>query len=436
MFNKNTITGLVALLGVCVAAACSPTPDAADYDKIGGGAPRDSAFPASSQSSAQAARPAGQAAQATSAAPATDTSSVKPLKVALLLPLSGQHAKLGQAMLDASLLAIEDQRKRGSLARKIIFVPKDSGADQATALAAINSLESAAPDVIVGPVFSTGLQALDIALSQGSAVANKPILSFSNNASLARKNRYLLGFDPRQQVSRVVEYAADKEGRRKIAALLPNDAYGKLIEQSLRMSAERSGISVAAIEFYPAGAVDLSLEIEALFGMSAMDNAIPSPQYNFDALLLPEGGERLRNIVQVFNRLRVDQSRFQILGSGQWDDDTTLYNETIDSAVYPGSEPEKWLSFRNHFKNTYGYTPPRLASISYDAASLVNTVAIRGQDGFDAQFLLNPSGFYGPVDGLFRLRSDGLSERGLAVLSPSIRGPELVERQPRTFSSN
>jgi hypothetical protein len=48
--------------------------------------------------------------------------------------------------------------------------------------------------------------------------------------------------------------------------------------------------------------------------------------------------------------------------------------------------------------------------------------------------LTRPSGFSG-VDGLFRLLSDGTSERGLAILEVQPGGPRVIDPAPSAFAT-
>ena len=58
----------------------------------------------------------------------------------------------------------------------------------------------------------------------------------------------------------------------------------------------------------------------------------------------------------------------------------------------------------------------RTATLAYDAVALVAAlVKTQGAQRFSEQVLTNPSGFAG-IDGLFRFRTDGTNERGLAVM--------------------
>ena len=51
---------------------------------------------------------------------------------------------------------------------------------------------------------------------------------------------------------------------------------------------------------------------------------------------------------------------------------------------------------------------------------------------FTPAALMDPNGFAG-VNGIFRFRADGTSERGLAVLEMNVAGPVVVSPAPTTF---
>ena len=74
--------------------------------------------------------------------------------------------------------------------------------------------------------------------------------------------------------------------------------------------------------------------------------------------------------------------------------------------------------------------PVRTATLAYDAVALVAALArTQGAQRFAPETLTNPSGFAG-IDGLFRFRSDGTNERGLAVMKVTgggVRSPVAEE---------
>ena len=79
--------------------------------------------------------------------------------------------------------------------------------------------------------------------------------------------------------------------------------------------------------------------------------------------------------------------------------------------------------------------PPRLATLAYDAVSLAISLSNNPKGSrFTAATLTRASGFAG-VDGLFRLRPDGTSDRGFAILEVQKYGNQVIDPAPANFSS-
>ncbi len=87
------------------------------------------------------------------------------------------------------------------------------------------------------------------------------------------------------------------------------------------------------------------------------------------------------------------------------------------------------------YRATFGAAPAQLASLAYDAVSLVALLA-QGTPyhRFTQAALMDPNGFAG-VNGIFRFNPDGTSERGLAVMEITPAGPVVVSPAPTTFQS-
>jgi hypothetical protein len=122
----------------------------------------------------------------------------------------------------------------------------------------------------------------------------------------------------------------------------------------------------------------------------------------------------------------------KFLGTGLWDDTDLLRRVNLESAWFASSPPELTDAFETRFRETYHYPPPRIASLTYDAVALAVTLATSGRS-FDIPTLTNPSGFAGPANGIFRLRANGITQRGLAVME--VHGAELtvISPAPRSF---
>ena len=273
--------------------------------------------------------------------------------------------------------------------------------------------------------------------------AHLNVIAFSTVTELAGGNTFLMGFLPRQEVVREVAYARQR-GIARFAALAPNTAYGHLMADALRDTAAATGATVAKVAFYDPRAPDASAAIGRLLPSSAAqpggdpampDQTVPPPPAvpNFDALLLPEGGSRLKEIARALTAAGLDTKATRLLGSGLWDVPDIGSEPALDGGWFAASPPEARREFEQRYRATYGHEPPRLASLGYDAAALAAALA-RGRGGppFSREAIVEPNGFNG-VDGLFRFTPEGLVQRGLAVLEVEPQGNVVVSPAPESF---
>jgi branched-chain amino acid transport system substrate-binding protein len=349
-----------------------------------------------------------------------------PVKVALLVPLSGANAELGQAILDAAQLALFE-----SGGDRLILVPRDSGGNAAGAANAARAVIGDGVRLILGPMLAPEVEAVKPITRE----SHLNVIAFSTVTNLAGGNVFLMGFLPRQEVVREVSYAR-QQGINRFAALAPNSPYGHLVADALQEVAPASGGTVAKVEFYDPRASDVSPAIQRLMPAGAVAGAPDSARPvapSFDALLLPEGGARLKQIARQVRAAGGDSRPVRLLGSGVWDVPDIGSEPGLVGGWFASSPPEARQDFERRYSATYGHNPPRLASLGYDAAALAAVLA-RSQAGepFSHEAILNPSGFTG-VDGLFRFTPSGLVQRGLAVLEVQPQGPIVISPPPQSF---
>ena len=153
----------------------------------------------------------------------------------------------------------------------------------------------------------------------------------------------------------------------------------------------------------------------------------------FDALLLPVGGDQLKQIAQQLRAAGIDPAQTHLLGSGLWDDPSILKEPALAGGWFAASPPDVRHEFEHRYQGAYGHPPPRLASLAFDAAALAAVLAKSPDpDPFSQSAIENPNGFTG-VDGLFRFTSQGLVQRGLAVLEVEPNGDKVVSPAPLNF---
>ncbi len=355
-----------------------------------------------------------------------------PIKVALLLPLSGENKKLGQSMLKAAQMALFDIGYNG-----IELLPKDTkGTPDGAQSAAQQALDGGA-QLILGPVFSPEVRAAKNVTQR----AGVNMISFSTDWSLAGSNTYVMGFLPFDQVERIVTYA-QKQGMQRVGVLAPTSDYGNAVVNAYRALASNTGMNPAAVEQFLPGNADLDATVRRFSrydqrAPNAGGSVMPPP---FDAVLMPVGGDMARAASNSLSQYNLPASTVKRLGTGLWDDQLLASEPGLNGAWFAAPSPRARASFEERYIGLYKASAPRLSTLAYDATALAVILGRTGQQqmgrpAFDHAAITNPNGFAG-IDGIFRFRSNGIAERGLAVLELRNGRPVVIDDAPRTFQQS
>jgi ABC-type branched-subunit amino acid transport system substrate-binding protein len=231
----------------------------------------------------------------------------------------------------------------------------------------------------------------------------------------------LLSFLPESDVNRIVDYAAGT-GKRSFAAFLPENAYGNVVEAAFKQAVARKGGRIVAFEKYSGDP-------------SASARTFGQALASADALLLADDGDALVGVADALAANGADLKRLQLLGTGLWDNPRVFANANLRGGLYAAPDPSGFRSFSSRYRAKYGGDPVRTATLAYDGVALVAALArTQGGQRFSPDVLTNPSGFAG-IDGLFRFRSDGTNERGLAVMRATPGGGQIVAGSPKSFGA-
>ena len=135
-------------------------------------------------------------------------------RVALLVPMSGANAGVGQSIANATTLALLDTKTD-----KVRITTYDTALGAA---AAVNKALADGNRLILGPLLAEDARVV----GPIAARANVPVISFSNDSSVAGNGVYIMGYNPNQSIERVVDFAKSK-GLSQFGALVPRGTYGE-----------------------------------------------------------------------------------------------------------------------------------------------------------------------------------------------------------------
>src|ERR1700733_10639248 len=336
------------------------------------------------------------------------------VKVALILPLSagGNAGVAAASMKTASEMALAEFLNPTLQ----LLIKDDGGSPQGAQQAAQQALDEGA-EIILGPLFASSVPAV-AQVARGRGVS---VIAFSTDSSVATRGVYLLSFLPESDVNRVIEYAATS-GKRSFAAMLPENAYGNVVEAAFKQAAVKRGGRVVIFEKYGADRATTA-------------RTVAQSLQNADSLLLADDGEAVVQSADALAAAGANLQNVQLLGTGLWDNPRVFASPRLQGGLYAAPDPAGFRSFSNRYRNKYGGEPVRTATLAYDAVALVAALSrTQGGKRFTSEVLLNSSGFSG-IEGLFRFRPEGINERGLAVMRVATGGPTPVAGSPRSFGA-
>ena len=339
------------------------------------------------------------------------------VKVGLILPLSasGNAGLAAQSMRNAAELALSEFNNPN-----LQLLVKDDGGTAPGAQQAAQQAIGEGAEIILGPLFAHSVgAAAQIARARGV-----PLIAFSTDANVAANGVYLLSFLPESDVDRVVDYATSN-GKRSFAALLPDNAYGSVVDAEFRQAVARKGGRVVGLEHYPADRQQIQEPVRR----------VEEAARQADSIFIPDTADAVTSVVQGLAAGGLDRKRVQLIGTGLWDDPKIFADASLQGAWFAAPDPAGYRAFAGRYRAKFGQDPVRTATLAYDAVSLVAAlVKTQGAQRFAPEILTNPSGFSG-VDGIFRFRADGTNQRGLAVLRVAPGGPQVVSPAPRAFNA-
>jgi ABC-type branched-subunit amino acid transport system substrate-binding protein len=337
------------------------------------------------------------------------------VKVGLILPLSaaGNAGVAAQSMKNAGEMALAEFQNPNIQ----LLIKDDAGSPQGAQQGAQQALDEGA-EIILGPLFAASVPST-AQVARGRSIS---CIAFSTDSSIAGRGVYLLSFLPESDVNRIVEYSASI-GKKSFAALLPENAYGNVVEAAFKQAVARRGGRIVAFEKYGADRAAPARTVAQALGQA-------------DALLIADDGESVVATADALTAAGANLRNIQLLGTGLWDNPRIFASASLQGGLYAAPDPSGFRAFAGRYRTRFGSEPVRTATLAYDAVALVAALAKSGGGGqrYSGDVLTNPSGFSG-IDGLFRFRPDGTNERGLAVMRVASGGGAPVAGSPKSFGA-
>ena len=96
-------------------------------------------------------------------------------------------------------------------------------------------------------------------------------------------------------------------------------------------------------------------------------------------------------------------------------------------------DPGLFQQFQARYQAAFGSAPHPISGLAYDGIAAIGALVKQGKaNALTGAALTQGSGFVG-VGGIFRLRSDGTNDRGLAVAEVRSGQMVVIDAAPRSF---
>lgn len=378
-FGRKALGRLTVALSVVGLAACEPV-------SMGGGGPR------------------------------IDTSA--PVPVALLVPSgSGQPSDdfLARSLENAARLAMADL---GGVKIDLRVYSTAGQPSQASTVAAQAVSEGA--QIILGPVFAQEANAAGLAV----AARGINVLSFSNNPDIAGGNVFVLGPTFRNTADRLSRFAV-RQGKRRIMVVYDKTPAGEIGSAAIQAGVTAAGATVTSVASYE-------------FSQNGLVSAVPgiaAAAGGADAMFLTaDSAGALPLLTQLLRENGVNPATTQFIGLTRWDiPPATASLPGVQGGWFAMPDPGLYQQYQSRYAAAYGEAPPPISGLAYDGIAAIGALVRQGKsNALTAQALTQGSGFVG-VGGIFRLRSDGTNERGLAVAQIRNSQVVVIDAAPRSF---
>lgn len=298
----------------------------------------------------------------------------EPVKLAMLVPITGASATEGGYFIKAIDMALEQINAKGGINGQPVELLKID--NQSSNPGALNSLNKAVNEdkvlAIVGPVKSTQI----LAISDAVVEAGVPMMIGGTNATLTKKgNPWLFRCRPDDSIAAaaMVKYAKEDLKVTKLGILHDSDAFGTGGADLVDAGAKEAGLEIVARERYTTKDREFTAQLLAL--------------KNAGAELMVIYGTNPEDVSAIQRQYRQLNPGYSYIGSpsSAMKDALMLSKEAAEGLLaitdYVPGQTDEAKKYAEDYKAKYNEDMDGTAAWNYDALNiLVNAIALSNVD--------------------------------------------------------
>ena len=341
------------------------------------------------------------------------------IRIGLLVPLTGENAKIGKQIIKATRLALNDINSN-----KIEIFPKDTNSDPNKTLRSAIELNQMGINLIIGPVFYENLIYLD-------EVKETIFLSFTNKTLDLPKNVISTGINSISQLNTINKFLKENEINKTIL-LIPNLNYDQEIENGIK----ESKIKKLKKYFYDIEPTKLTKQIEEITNyetrkqnlfdeITRLENSDdPNKEdkiknletrytignVNFDAAIISDFDESLKSVITSLLYTDVSPKEKYFITLNQWFDESLLTETASQPIYYPSINKKNLEQFEKKFAAEFNENPNHLSLLSYDLVGLIYYLSLKNNLSDIDKAFKKKNSFKGKV-GIFDIENNKINHR-------------------------
>jgi outer membrane PBP1 activator LpoA protein len=293
-----------------------------------------------------------------------------PKRVALLLPLSGKFANLGNATRSGFMSAYNEEVAKTGYAQDISFYDTNSNPNMASLY---QEAVSKGANIVIGPLTKDEVKQL---ANQSNFTVPTIALNYSDSWGSLPTNLYEFGLSPHDEAKQVADRASET-GHSRAIIIAPQTEWGQAVVKTLTSRWQSDGGSVADVYYFTPQS-NLSSDIPRLLHIDTKqdrdktrdqsDRATLEQQrrHDFDVVFLLAPPQSARQIVPLLRYYYVDK--------------TAIY---ATSVVYSGApQPQKDIDLNGVYFCEIPWALGRYGSGSSDGEAGTNRLYAVGRDSY------------------------------------------------------
>lgn len=331
-------------------------------------------------------------------------------RVALLIPMSGPNADVGQSIANATTMALLDTN-----AQNLRITTYDTAAGPA---AAATKAVQDGNKLILGPLMGDEVPAV----ATIARAARVPLISYASETGANVRDVFAMGTAPGNSIGRTVSFARSR-GITRFALLVPNGDYGARARVAYDQALKVAGATLVASENYDRSNPSIVSAARRLRTRGGFEAVLIADGARFAALAAPQ----LKTAGAATPR---------ILGTELWSGEGVISSTpALRGAWFAAIADTRFKTFADSYQSRFGARPFRVATQGYDSVLLTIRVARDWRPGtpFPTARLADTGGFLG-LDGPFRFTATGQIERALEVREARAGTIAVISPAPDKFA--